>query len=82
MHMLNVQLSFAVQQLLFATVMITLEVMSLGSELGSTKFTGKHSLNVELQSLDSYQNAGSHSFLKFQTFSKDICLHSANKHFS
>ena len=37
-----------VQQLLFATVMITLEVMSLGSELVSTKLTGKHSLNIEL----------------------------------
>ena len=37
-----------VQQLLFATVMTTLEVMSLGSELVSTKLTGKHSLNIEL----------------------------------
>ena len=64
MHMLNVQFSFAVQQLLFATVMITLEVMSLGSELVSTKFTGKHSLNVKLKSLDSYQNAGSLSFFE------------------
>ena len=40
--------SHPVQQLLFATVMITLEVMSLGSELVSTKLTGKHSLNTEL----------------------------------
>ena len=30
---------------------------------------------VELKSLDSDQNAGSLSFLKFQTFSKDTCLH-------
>ena len=37
-----------VQQLLFATVMITLKVMSLGSELVSTKLTGKHSLNTKL----------------------------------
>ena len=37
-----------VQQLLFATGMVTLEVMSLGSELVSTKLTGKHSLNIEL----------------------------------
>ena len=37
-----------VQQLLFATVMITLEIMSLSSELVSTKLTGKHSLNIEL----------------------------------
>ena len=42
--------TLSVQQLLFATVMITQEVMSLGSELVSTKFTGKHPLNVELQS--------------------------------
>ena len=44
---------YPVQQLFFATVMTTLQVMSLGSELVSTKFTGQHSLNVELQSLDS-----------------------------
>ena len=37
-----------VKQLLFATVMIILEVMSLGSELVSTKLNGKHSLNIEL----------------------------------
>ena len=42
-----------VQQLFFAKVITALEVMSLGSELVDTKFTGKHSLNVELQSLDS-----------------------------
>ena len=44
----------SVQQLLFVLQsLITLEVMALGNELGITKFTGKHSLNVELQSLGS-----------------------------
>ena len=36
-------------QLLFATVMITLEVISLGSELVRTKLTGKHSLNLNIE---------------------------------